>query len=89
MSDSQTTEASAPYKTARAAELFWLVTSVVTTGYVLYLWWNEDMTRWTLGLFLASLGCGMEFVVPFACAWHGLNELATYLSMNRHRVHGS
>ena len=51
MSDSQTTKASAPYKTARAAELFWLVTSVVTTGYVLYLWWNEDMTRWTLGLF--------------------------------------
>ncbi|MEC8336433.1 MAG: hypothetical protein VXZ86_06700 [Bacteroidota bacterium] len=44
-------QSSAPYKTARTAELFWLVTSVVTTCYVLYLWWTEDLTRWTLGLF--------------------------------------
>lgn len=44
-------QSSAPYKTARAAELFWLVTSIVTTCYVLFLWWTEDMTRWTLGLF--------------------------------------
>ena len=39
-----------PYKTARAAELFWLVASIATSLYVLYLWWTEDLTRWTLGL---------------------------------------
>ena len=27
--------------------------SIATTLYVLYLWWTEDLTRWTLGLFLA------------------------------------
>jgi len=40
-----------PYKTARAAELFWLVASIATTLYVLCLWWTEDLTRWTVGLF--------------------------------------
>lgn len=44
-------DSSLPYKTARAAELFWLVASSATTLYVAYLWFTEDMTRWTLGLF--------------------------------------
>lgn len=39
------------YKTAKAAEKFWLVAAAATTLYVGYLWMTEDMTRWTLGLF--------------------------------------
>lgn len=42
---------SVTYKTARAAEIFWLVASIATTLYVAYLWWTEELTRWTLGLF--------------------------------------
>ncbi|MGB1383927.1 MAG: hypothetical protein ACPG66_00390 [Flavobacteriales bacterium] len=44
-------QSSVTYKTARAAEVFWLVASVATTAYVGYLWLTEDLTRWTLGLF--------------------------------------
>jgi hypothetical protein len=39
------------YKTAKAAEKFWLVAATATTLYVGYLWVTEDLTRWTLGLF--------------------------------------
>jgi len=42
---------SVTYKTAKAAEKFWLVAAAATTVYVGYLWVTEDMTRWTLGLF--------------------------------------
>lgn len=42
---------SVTYKTAKAAEKFWLVAASATTLYVGYLWVTEDMTRWTLGLF--------------------------------------
>ena len=42
---------SVPYKTARAAEIFWLCAASATTLNVAYLWISEDMTRWTLGLF--------------------------------------
>lgn len=44
-------ENSVSYKTAKAAEVFWLIASIATTLYVGYLWWNEDLTRWSLGLF--------------------------------------
>jgi hypothetical protein len=42
---------SVTYKTAKAAEKFWLAAAAATTIYVGYLWVTEDMTRWTLGLF--------------------------------------
>ena len=51
MPSSSDPTSSVTYKTARAAEMFWLVVSIVTTGYVAYLWLTEDLTRWTLGLF--------------------------------------
>lgn len=38
-------------KTAMAAERFWLVMSVVATGYVLWTWLREPSPRWVLGLF--------------------------------------
>ena len=39
------------YKTARAAEWFWLVAASVTTLYVRWMWWSESTPRYTLGLF--------------------------------------
>ena len=50
MEQSRDPQSSVTYKTARAAEVFWLVASVAT-AYVGYLWLTEDLTRWTLGLF--------------------------------------
>ena len=51
MQQARDPHSSVAYKTARAAEKFWLVASSVTTAYVGYLWLTEDVTRWTLGLF--------------------------------------
>lgn len=39
------------FKTAKAAEKFWLIAASLTTVYVGYLWLTEDLTRWSLGLF--------------------------------------
>ncbi|MDA0728248.1 MAG: hypothetical protein O3B70_01390 [Bacteroidetes bacterium] len=38
-------------KTALAAERFWLVMSVVATGYVVWVWMSEASPRWVQGLF--------------------------------------
>jgi hypothetical protein len=38
-------------KTARIAEVFWLVTSFIATAYVVWLWATEPTPRWALGLF--------------------------------------
>lgn len=51
MSDSKSVEQSLPYKTARAAEWFWLVASIVGTLYVGWLWMSADTPAWSMGLF--------------------------------------
>ncbi|HAI00669.1 MAG TPA: hypothetical protein DCL98_04120 [Flavobacteriales bacterium] len=51
MSDPKPVEQSLPYKTARAAEWFWLVASIVGTLYVGWLWMSANTPAWSLGLF--------------------------------------
>ena len=56
MSDPKSVEQSLPYKTARAAEWFWLVASIVGTLYVGWLWMSADTPALVHGI------CSLHFL---------------------------